>query len=155
MIAQATFASITAAQEEAGITEVSLLNFAVSDGSTLIATRYVSHEDEEPASLYYAEGSAFQRCLEACPDLPSTPVPAACKAGAPKGPSVPCSPTANAASARNTAVAGEVRADFFAFSLDMIVQDTLRCETGLLPPSCVKDVVVDVCTRVHDRGSTA
>ena len=51
---QATFASITAAQEEAGITEVSLLNFAMSDGSTLIATRYVSHEDEEPASLYYA-----------------------------------------------------------------------------------------------------
>lgn len=56
---QATFASITAAQEEAGITEVSLLNFAMSDGSTLIATRYVSHEDEEPASLYYAGRDHF------------------------------------------------------------------------------------------------
>ncbi len=109
-VVQATFASITAAQEAAGITEVSLLNFAVSDGSTLIATRYVSHEDEEPASLYYAEGSAFQRCPGPSQEAPATPV----APGPLKGPGepgcVPCSPTANAASARNTAVAGEVRA---------------------------------------------
>jgi hypothetical protein len=58
--AQATFAAITAAQQEAGVAEVSLLNFALSDGATLLATRYVSHEHEEAASLYYAEGSAFQ-----------------------------------------------------------------------------------------------
>ena len=51
---------MTAAQAAAGVAEVSLLNFAVSDGATLIATRWVSHEGEEPASLYYAEGSAFQ-----------------------------------------------------------------------------------------------
>ena len=57
---QATLASITAAQEEAAVTEVSLLNFVVSDGATLVATRYVSRDDEEAASLYYAEGSAFQ-----------------------------------------------------------------------------------------------
>ncbi len=116
-VVQATFASITAAQEEAGITEVSLLNFAMSDGSTLIATRYVSHEDEEPASLYYAEGSAFQRCPGAGQDPPTTPtVAGACKGpgkGAGEAGCVPCSPTANAASARNTAVAGEVRACFF------------------------------------------
>ncbi|CAL8463359.1 g2893 [Coccomyxa elongata] len=108
---EATFASITAAQEEAGITEVSLLNFAMSDGSTLIATRYVSHEDEEPASLYYAEGSAFQRCPGAGQDPPTTPpVAGACKGpgkGAGEAGCAPCSPTANAASARNTAVAGE------------------------------------------------
>ena len=57
---QATLASITAAQEAAAVTEVSLLNFVVSDGATLVATRYVSRDDEEAASLYYAEGSAFQ-----------------------------------------------------------------------------------------------
>ena len=57
---QATLASIRNAQEGAAVTEVSLLNFVVSDGSTLVATRYVSHEGEEAASLYYAEGSAFQ-----------------------------------------------------------------------------------------------
>ena len=57
---QATLASITAAQEAAAVTEVSLLNFVVSDGATLVATRYVSRYDEEAASLYYAEGSAFQ-----------------------------------------------------------------------------------------------
>ncbi len=61
--AQATIASVTAAQAAAGVAEVSLLNFAVSDGATLIATRWVSHEGEEPASLYYAEGSAFQARL--------------------------------------------------------------------------------------------
>lgn len=53
-------ASIRNAQEGAAITEVSLLNFVVSDGSTLVATRFVSHEGEEAASLYYAEGSSFQ-----------------------------------------------------------------------------------------------
>lgn len=35
--------------------DVSLLNYVVSDGRTLIATRYVSNADEAPASLYYAE----------------------------------------------------------------------------------------------------
>ena len=60
MCSQATLASITKAQNGAAVTEVSLLNFVVSDGSTLVATRFVSHEDEEAASLYYAEGSAFQ-----------------------------------------------------------------------------------------------
>ena len=57
---QATLATITKAQEEAAVAEVSLLNFVVSDGATLVATRYVSRDDEEAASLYYAEGSAFQ-----------------------------------------------------------------------------------------------
>jgi hypothetical protein len=41
--------------------DVSLLNFVVSDGRSLVATRYVSACDEAPASLYYAEGSAYER----------------------------------------------------------------------------------------------
>ena len=50
-------------QAESGITgsDVSLLNFVVSDGRSLIATRYVSNTAEAPASLYYAEGSAYER----------------------------------------------------------------------------------------------
>ena len=50
-------------QAESGITgsNVSLLNFVVSDGRSLIATRYVSNTAEAPASLYYAEGSAYER----------------------------------------------------------------------------------------------
>lgn len=43
------------------MTETSLLNFVVSDGATLITTRYVSNTDAQPATLYYAEGSAFER----------------------------------------------------------------------------------------------
>lgn len=44
-------------QAESGVarSDVSLLNFVVSDGRSLIATRYVSNTDESPASLYYAE----------------------------------------------------------------------------------------------------
>ena len=37
----------------------SLLNFAVSDGVTVVATRYVSSIDEAAASLYLASGTAW------------------------------------------------------------------------------------------------
>ncbi len=67
---QATLATITAAQEQAAVIEVSLLNFVVSDGSTLVATRFVSHKEEEAASLYYAEGSAFQVSMKYREDFP-------------------------------------------------------------------------------------
>ncbi len=98
---QATIATITKCQQEAGVTEVSLLNFVVSDGINMIATRYVSHDSESPASLYYAEGSAFQREQETGP-RPESATPGA---------------ASNAASARNTAVTGEL------------------CIHSLLPPS--------------------
>lgn len=88
---QATIASITKCQQEAGITEVSLLNFVVSDGHNMIATRYVSHDGESPASLYYAEGSAFQREPQGGGARPDSATPSA---------------ASNAASARNTAVTG-------------------------------------------------
>lgn len=90
---QATIASITKCQQEAGITEVSLLNFVVSDGHNMIATRYVSHEGESPASLYYAEGSAFQREPQGSQARPDSATPSA---------------ASNAASARNTAVTGQL-----------------------------------------------
>ena len=39
-----------------GITATSLLNFAVSDGATMLVTRFVWPEAEQAATLYYAEG---------------------------------------------------------------------------------------------------
>lgn len=90
---QATIATISACQQERGITEVSLLNFVVSDGVNMIATRYVSHESESAASLYYAEGSAFQRETPNAGHRPDSATPAA---------------ASNAASARDTAVTGMV-----------------------------------------------
>ncbi len=90
---QATIATITKCQQEAGVTEVSLLNFVVSDGVNMIATRYVSHDSESPASLYYAEGSVFQRELQETGARPESATPGA---------------AFNAASARNTAVTGQL-----------------------------------------------
>lgn len=53
---QATMSYIGAAQRRHEVTATSVLNFVLSDGCTLIATRYVYPESEAPASLYYAEG---------------------------------------------------------------------------------------------------
>ena len=48
--------------------EVSLLNFALSDGHVMLATRVAIPETAQSASLYYAMGSRF-----AVPDLASSP----------------------------------------------------------------------------------
>lgn len=58
---QATIATISRIQKEAGVTDLSLLNFVVSDGVTMLATRFVNHDNEAPASLYFAEGAAYER----------------------------------------------------------------------------------------------
>lgn len=39
--------------------EPNLLNFAVSDGNTVVACRYVSSKTDEAASLYYSTGTKF------------------------------------------------------------------------------------------------
>ena len=41
---------------EDGAIGVSLMNFAVSDGSTTVCSRYVNSTTMEPASLFYASG---------------------------------------------------------------------------------------------------
>jgi len=56
-------ASVTSFQKEAGETEVSLLNFVVSDGATLVATRYVSRDDCAAATMYFAEGAPIHRLV--------------------------------------------------------------------------------------------
>ncbi|CAG8603285.1 454_t:CDS:10 [Funneliformis mosseae] len=45
--------------EEAGITEPSLLNFAVTDGCSVVCTRYINNRTEEAASLYFSSGTSF------------------------------------------------------------------------------------------------
>ena len=61
---QDTICTISRIQKEAGIKDTSLLNFVISDGVNMIATRFVSDAKEAPASLYYAEGSAYGRSHE-------------------------------------------------------------------------------------------
>ncbi|RUS13736.1 nucleophile aminohydrolase [Endogone sp. FLAS-F59071] len=46
--------------EQVGITEPSLLNFAVTDGESVVCTRYISSSTEEAASLYFSSGTRFE-----------------------------------------------------------------------------------------------
>ncbi|OQS02528.1 hypothetical protein THRCLA_05104 [Thraustotheca clavata] len=59
-----TIRIINALCRETGITEPSLLNFAVTDGDTLIATRYVNVDSSAAASLYFTSGSRWIRSVE-------------------------------------------------------------------------------------------
>ncbi|KAJ7293534.1 N-terminal nucleophile aminohydrolase [Mycena rebaudengoi] len=54
-----TISSFNAFAEEAGITEPSLMNFCVTDGDTVIATRYISSQKDEAASLWFSSGTTF------------------------------------------------------------------------------------------------
>ena len=61
---EATINEIQQVCEEAGQgEEQSLLNFVVSDGRTVVATRYSNIAQEAGASLYYALGSKFE-CVD-------------------------------------------------------------------------------------------
>jgi glutamine amidotransferase len=55
----ATISTLNSLARSAGITEPSLLNFCISDGETVVATRYVSSKHDEAASLYYSSGTTF------------------------------------------------------------------------------------------------
>ncbi|KZO96309.1 glutamine amidotransferase [Calocera viscosa TUFC12733] len=54
-----TIAKLNQFAREAGVTEPSLMNFAVTDGATVVATRYISSKTEEAASLYFSSGTTF------------------------------------------------------------------------------------------------
>lgn len=54
-----TISTLNSLTRNAGITEPSLLNFCVTDGETVVATRYISSKVEEAASLYYSSGTTF------------------------------------------------------------------------------------------------
>ncbi len=56
----ATIQQLRGWQDQAGITEPSYLNFAVSDGFSVLASRYVSTPDIAPPSLYISSGDRFE-----------------------------------------------------------------------------------------------
>ncbi|KAI0801184.1 N-terminal nucleophile aminohydrolase [Fomes fomentarius] len=59
-----TIAHINELSEEYGITEPSLMNFCVTDGDTVVATRYISSRTDEAASLWFSSGSTFSEYAE-------------------------------------------------------------------------------------------
>ncbi|KAG8907299.1 hypothetical protein FRB99_004748 [Tulasnella sp. 403] len=54
-----TIATLNTWAKDEGITEPSLLNFCITDGSTVVATRYISSKVDEAASLYFSSGTRF------------------------------------------------------------------------------------------------
>lgn len=46
-----TIATLNMLAEEAGITEPSLMNFCITDGESVVASRYISSRKDEAASL--------------------------------------------------------------------------------------------------------
>ncbi len=65
---QDTISAIAREQRAAGVRATSLLNFVVSDGATLIATRFVEPAQESAATLYYAEGTIAAAAARDCLD---------------------------------------------------------------------------------------
>lgn len=55
-----TLAQINAYTESIGASDPSLMNFCVTDGHSVVATRYISSRVEEAASLYFSTGSTFE-----------------------------------------------------------------------------------------------
>jgi len=55
----ATIATINEYHEYAGITEPSLMNFCITDGESVVATRYISSRKDEAASLWFSSGTSF------------------------------------------------------------------------------------------------
>lgn len=103
---QAMLALVAEVQHSAGITETSLLNFVVSDGRTLIASRCVFPEQDAAASLYYSEGAAFQRSGQGL-EGPGAKVEQSSDAARNCGKAESRNPT-NPASARDSSVTGNL-----------------------------------------------
>lgn len=55
----ATISDFNAWSKAAGIREPSLMNFCVTDGQSIICTRYVSSKTDQAASLYFSSGTSF------------------------------------------------------------------------------------------------
>lgn len=54
-----TLAYVKALQKKKKVTELSYINFVVSDGHRIVAIRYTTDTDAEALSLYYSEGSRY------------------------------------------------------------------------------------------------
>jgi len=54
-----TIATFNEFAREFSITEPSLMNFCVTDGETVVVTRYISSKADEAASLWFSSGTSF------------------------------------------------------------------------------------------------
>ncbi|TDL28637.1 N-terminal nucleophile aminohydrolase [Rickenella mellea] len=54
-----TIATLNSLAKDADITEPSLMNFCVTDGDTVVVTRYISSKVDEAASLWFSSGTTF------------------------------------------------------------------------------------------------
>ncbi|KAG0029217.1 hypothetical protein BGZ82_008074 [Podila clonocystis] len=55
-----TIAKLNSWGKDAGITEASMMNFAVTDGVSVVCSRYISSRTLEAASLYFSSGTRFE-----------------------------------------------------------------------------------------------
>jgi len=55
-----TIALINSYTQSVNAVEPSLMNFCVTDGVSVVATRYISSSTEEAASLFFSTGSSFE-----------------------------------------------------------------------------------------------
>lgn len=55
-----TIALINSYTASVNSTEPSLMNFCVTDGVSVVCTRYISSKTEEAASLFFSTGSTFE-----------------------------------------------------------------------------------------------
>ncbi|KAF4622977.1 hypothetical protein D9613_001764 [Agrocybe pediades] len=59
-----TIATLNSYAEEYDITEPSLMNFCVTDGESVVVTRYISSKTDEAASLWFSSGTEFSEYAE-------------------------------------------------------------------------------------------
>lgn len=59
-----TIATLNDYAEEFDITEPSLMNFCVTDGESVVVTRYISSKKDEAASLWFSSGTEFSEYAE-------------------------------------------------------------------------------------------
>ena len=55
-----TIQLLTKWKREKGVKEASFLNFALTDGHTVVVSRFIDDPEAEPASLYYASGTEYK-----------------------------------------------------------------------------------------------
>jgi len=67
-----TIRRIEEVAHERSVSEPTYLNLAVTDGRNLVATRYVSHDRSDPASLHCSAGSRYQ-CHEGVCQMSTAP----------------------------------------------------------------------------------
>lgn len=54
-----TYSKISELMKEVGIDDPAYLNMTVTNGQFIVATRFISHTDDDPLTLYHSEGSRY------------------------------------------------------------------------------------------------